>query len=218
MSTEEASARVVRALLDYRSIWTTHDLVEFSQVPTPAVRAILNTLEAETLIDRRRGGIVAVPDWPFLLSWWATTAPLAATNKTSYWQTTGTIRRLFGHIAATSTKHALSGVHAAGFSTASTPDLEPVIYTPDAQAAATAWALAPVETDEPASRRDRVVLIETTTDVVYLRRRGSSSGVRVAAPTQVLADLSQADATPEEEAAAKRLLAWMQAHELTWRY
>jgi hypothetical protein len=84
-----------------------------------------------------------------------------------------------------------------------------VIYTPDAQVAATVWELVPATSKS-------IVLAETTQDIVYTRARKTDTGLRLAAPAQVLSDLlTGAAASPR---AAEPLTGWMQDHELEWRY
>ena len=84
-----------------------------------------------------------------------------------------------------------------------------MIYTPDAQSAATMWELVP-------ARTKTIVLAEPPADVVYTRTRKTDTGLRLAAPTQVLADLMTGAA--KSPAAADPLLSWMLRHELDWRY
>ncbi|GAA1665254.1 hypothetical protein GCM10009745_03930 [Kribbella yunnanensis] len=207
MSAEESSARVIRALLDYRSIWTTHDLVELSQAPSVDVRRIIDDLQAESLIERRRGGIIAVPDWSLLLSRWAANSPVLTTSQLSRWKAP---KDLFDRLATSPLKYALTSEHAAAFWTATPTANNALIYTPDAQSAATAWRLT------PAPRGD-IVLAEPPLDVVYLRRRSTPTGLRLAAPAQVLADLlSTSNGRPTP--VSTNLTNWMHAHLFEWRY
>ncbi len=207
MSAEESAARVIRALLDYRSIWTTHDLVELSQAPASEVRRVVDDLQSQSLVDRRRGGIIGVPDWSLLLSRWATNSPLPTTSQLSRWKAPADF---FDRIAASPLKYALTGEHAAAFWTTTPADNDVLIYTPDAQAAATAWNLTPTPTGT-------VVLAEPPIDVVYLRRRSTPTGLRLAAPAQVLADLlSKTNGNPTPP--STHLYNWMHNHLYEWRY
>ncbi|TDD47172.1 hypothetical protein E1263_35045, partial [Kribbella antibiotica] len=151
----ESPARVVRALVDYRSIWTTHDLVDLSQAPGPDVRRIVDDLQAQSLVERRRGGIIAVPDWALLVTRWATEP---TPSQLSRWQAP---EDLLDRIATSPLRYALTGTHAAAFWTAAPTNDAPTIYTPDAQTAATAWDLIPAPTGN-------LVLAEPATDVPYL--------------------------------------------------
>jgi len=71
------------------------------------------------------------------------------------------------------------------------------------------WELVP-------ARTKTIVLAEPPADVVYTRTRKTDTGLRLAAPTQVLADLMTGAA--KSPAAADPLLTWMLRHELDWRY
>ncbi|TDC23860.1 hypothetical protein, partial [Kribbella albertanoniae] len=133
ISAEESAARVIRALLDYRSIWTTHDLVELSQAPASEVRRVVDDLQSQSLVDRRRGGIIGVPDWSLLLSRWAASTPLPTTSQLSRWKAPN---NFFDRIADSPLKYALTGEHAAAFWTTTPADADTLIYTPEAQAAA----------------------------------------------------------------------------------
>ncbi|WP_405062195.1 hypothetical protein OG474_11275 [Kribbella sp. NBC_01505] len=201
--TDDSSARVTRALLDYRSIWTTHDLVELSQAPAADVRRIIDELRTRSLVERGRGGIIAVPDWFLLLTHWAAT-PTA--GRSSRWKGTD----LFAQLATSPIRYAVTGTHAAAFWTATPTTAPAVVYTPDHEAAATAWHLTPAPTGN-------VVLVEPPTDAVYLRRRSTPTGLRLAAPAQVLADLlSESNGTPTPTTQA--LANWMHNHLFEWRY
>jgi len=206
---DESLSRVIRALVDYRCLWTTHDLVELSQVATPDVRRIIEDLRSKSLVSRGRGGIIAVPNWAPLLAHWSAGQSFPETSR-SRWKVSDSFDDLFDRIAATSLKYALTGIHAVSAWTAVEPAGDVVLHTSDAQAAATAWALVPAETGD-------VVLAESETDVVYLRRRSTPSGLRLAAPAQVLADLLRQTAQTSRTA-ADSLLSWMQTDERLWRY
>jgi len=207
MPADESAARVIRALLDYGSIWTTHDLVELSKAPAADVRRIIDDLRSRSLVERRRGGIIAVPDWSDLLARWAAGSPAPTTGNVTRWNPTGSLKDLFAQLATSPLKYALTGTHAAAFWTSTPAEDAPIIYTPDPQAAAMAWDFTP-------SPAGAVLLVEPLIDVVYIRRRSTPAGLRLAAPTQVLADLLAA----RDGTHANHLHAWMRQHIQHWRY
>jgi len=84
----DAAARVIRALLDFRSLWTTHDLVTTSGVPAPSVRRIIDALDQEDLVERRAPGVVTVPSWLALLRRWNEDFRFTQTTHLTYWRTT----------------------------------------------------------------------------------------------------------------------------------
>ena len=54
---DSSAAGVIRALLDFRSVWTTHDLVALSRVPAPTIHRVVELPRARGTrhADRRRG-------------------------------------------------------------------------------------------------------------------------------------------------------------------
>ncbi|MER7248469.1 hypothetical protein [Kribbella sp. NPDC000426] len=205
----DAAAHVIRALLDFRSLWTTHDLVATSGVPAPSVRRIIDALDQDDLVERRAPGVVTVPSWLALVRRWSRDFRFAQTNQHTYWRPNLGTDQFLDRIPTSSIRHAVTGTAAARHWSPETLTGRTVIYTPDAQAAATAWDLIP-------SKTRLVVLAEPTTDVVFTRSRKTSTGLRLAAPAQVLVDLLTGATIPRR--AADPLTRWMQEHELEWRY
>lgn len=205
----DAAARVIRALLDFRSLWTTHDLVTTSGVPAPSVRRIIDALDQEDLVERRAPGVVTVPSWLALLRRWNEDFRFTQTTHLTYWRTKPGAPPFLDRIPTTPIRHAVTGTAAAHHWSPETPTGRTVIYTPDAQAAATIWELVPTKTRS-------IVLAEPLSAVVFTRSRKTSTGLRLAAPAQVLADLLTGATIPRR--AADPLTQWMQENELEWRY
>ncbi|WP_432882396.1 hypothetical protein ACQPYH_39440 [Kribbella sp. CA-245084] len=208
----DAAARVIRALLDFRSLWTTHDLVTTSGMPAQSVRRIIDALDQEDLVERRAPGVVTVPSWLALVRRWNEDFRFTRNTHLTYWRTKPGTPPLLDRIPSTPIRHAVTGTTAAHHWSPETPVGRTVIYTPDAQAAATLWELVPTET-----RYKSVVLAEPESDVVYTRSRKTPTGLRLAAPAQVVADLLTGAATSRTSTAAP-LTQWMQQNELEWRY
>lgn len=202
----DAAALIIRALLDFRSLWTTHDLVSTSGVPAPICRRVVSLLEREALVERQAPGVIAVPNWLRLLRRWTedTHAPRA-----THWRSRHRAQHVLDRVAATQVRHAVTGVQAARYWVQDAPVGPTVIYTPDVHRAAADWDLA------PATGRS-VVLVESHADLVYTRTRKTNSGLRLAAPSQVLSDLLTGAA--KSTAGADSLTHWMLEHELDWRY
>lgn len=207
--TDSSAAGVIRALLDFRSVWTTHDLVALSRVPAPTIHRIIACLEREELVTRTASAIIAVPDWLALLHRWSQSFRFDRENTITHWQAVGGVDALINRIPATTLSYAVTGTFAARHWALTTPATTMTIYTPDSHAAAEAWNLIPTSTGE-------VALATPSTDVVYTRPRKTPTGLRLAAPTQVLTDLLTGSAPSPTTATA--LLTWMQDHELQWRY
>jgi hypothetical protein len=205
----DAAALVIRALLDFRSLWTTHDLVTTSGVPAQAVRRIVERLEQEDLVERRAPGVITVPSWLALLRRWNEDFRFTRNAHLTYWRTKHGTAPLLDRVPTTPVRHVLSGTEAAKQWAPETPSGPTFIYTPDARAAATVWELIPARTRS-------IVLAEPTSDVVYTRARKTASGLRLAAPAQVLSDLLTGASTAPH--IADPLTQWMQENELEWRY
>ena len=206
--TDSSAAGVIRALLDFRSIWTTHDLVALSRVPAPTIHRVITCLEHEDLVTRTAGAVVAVPDWTALLRRWSQDFRFDQKNTVTHWQSVGGLDALLDRIPTTTVPYVVTGTLAAHHWAGATPADPVTIYTSDAHAAAEAWNLTP-------SATGNVALATPSTDVVYSRPRKTPTGLRLAAPTQALTDLLTG-AAPTTTAAP--LLTWMEDHELEWRY
>lgn len=205
----DAASRIVRALLDFRSLWTTHDLVTTTEVPAATVRRVIAHLERESLVDRQAPGVIAVPNWLALLRRWAEDRPFNRSRHLTYWRSKSHSQHVLDHIPTTPIRHAVTGTQAAQHWVPKTATGPTVIYTPDAQLAAAAWDLIP-------ARTKTVVLVESPADLVYTRSRKTDAGLRLAAPSQVLADLLTGAAG--SATAANPLIRWMLEHDLDWRY
>lgn len=205
----DGAALVIRALLDFRSLWTTHDLVTTTGVEASAVRPVIALLEQEELVERQAPGVVSVPNWLALLRRWNQDFRFSGEARLTYWRNKPGAPPLLQRIAGDPVRHALSGTQAAQHWEPETPNGPTVIYTPDAEAAADTWELVP-------ARNRTIVLAEPASDVVYTRSRKTSSGLRLAAPSQVLSDLLTGAARSPR--AGEPLAHWMQEHELDWRY
>jgi hypothetical protein len=200
---------IIRALLDFRTLWTTHDLVTTTGLPAPTVRRVVNHLEQVELVRRQGPGVVAVPDWLTLLRHWSKDFRFNRQATLTRWRCKHRTPPLLDRIPTTPIRHTLTGAVAAQHWAPDTPGGPQVIYTPDAQLAATAWELVP-------ARNTSIILAESSADIVYTRARKTDTGLRLAAPAQVLADLLTGAA--KSPRAAAPLTTWMLDHELDWRY
>ncbi|MGW5189658.1 hypothetical protein ACWEOO_10420 [Kribbella sp. NPDC004138] len=170
---------------------------------------MVNRLEHDGLVERRAPGVISVPSWLTLLRRWNQDVRFSHDVSVTYWRSKQGTQSVLDRIPTSELRHAVSGCHAARLWAPETPVGPTVIYTPDAQTAATVWELVP-------ARTKTIVLAEPPADVVYTRTRKTDTGLRLAAPTQVLADLMTGAA--KSPTAAGPLLTWMLRHELDWRY
>jgi hypothetical protein len=206
---DSSAAGVIRALLDFRSVWTTHDLVALSRVPAPTIHRVVGCLEREELVTRTASAVIAVPDWIALLHRWSRDFRFTSENTLTQWQAVGGVDAVADRIPATALPYAVTGAFAAHHWAPTTPTTTMTIYTADPHAAAEAWHLIPASSGD-------VVLATPSSDIVYTRPRKTPTGLRLTAPAQVLTDLLTGAAP--SPATADHLLTWMQTHELQWRY
>lgn len=205
----DAASLIIRALLDFRSLWTTHDLVSTTGVPATTCRRVVSRLEQEHLVERHAPGVIAVPSWLALLRRWNADVRFNRTVRLTYWRSKNRTHNVLDRLPATPVRHALTGTHAAQHWVPETPAGPTVIYTPDSQLAATVWDLVP-------ARSTSIVLAEARAEHVYTRTRKTDTGLRLAAPSQVLSDLLTGAAKSRN--VAEPLTQWMLEHELDWRY
>jgi hypothetical protein len=106
-------------------------------------------------------------------------------------------------------QYAVTGTIAAAEWASYAPARAAMIYVKDAAEASAAWDLR--STDSGVN----VLLAEPQTHVVFERSVTNSSGVVIAAPSQVAVDLLTGPGRNPEE--ARELLDWMERHESSWR-
>lgn len=208
----EPAARVVRALLDFGKAWGIRDLIETSKASTGATYRVLEYLEQETLAARGADGLVRVPDWKKLLEAWAADTTLGGTNRVARYIEPRGLESFAAKLRASEEyRYVVTGSIAAREWAPYAPARAAIVYVESVDAASERWNLRPAETSP------NVILCEPRKpdDVVFDRAAMSSSGYRVAAPTQVAADLLNGPGRNPSE--AEELLAWMSANEGAWR-
>jgi hypothetical protein len=208
--TGSAAAKVIRALLDFGGSWTTRDLVALTEVSAGSIARVVKLLESEELLTRSFPAVATVPDWVALLRRWSMDFGFSRNSHVSGWISPDGPEALTAAIArTTSLDHVLTGSLAAATWTSTPLSRTAMIYTPDAVAAAEAWNLTP----SPATAD--VLLAEPHLDVVFTRARRTPTGTRVAALSQVAADLLTGPGQSPTD--AEKLIPWMQHNESTWR-
>lgn len=208
----EPAARVVRALLDFDKAWGIRDLIETSKASTGATYRVLEYLEQETLAARGADGLIRVPDWKRLLEVWAGDTTLGATSKVArYIEPRGLESFATKLRASEDYPYVVTGSIAASEWAPYAPARAAYVYVESIDGASERWDLRPAEASP------NVILCEPRKpdDVAFDRAVMSSKGYRIAAPTQVAADLLNGPGRNPSE--AEELLAWMSANEGAWR-
>lgn len=205
----EPAAKVVRALVDAPGPWKISDLVRFSESSTGSVYRVLEFLEAEALTFRE-GGLIAVPDWSALLRRWSEDYGFLDTNTVTRWIAPRGLDSLLDRIRTGRTlNYAMTGSVAAATWEPYAPVRSAMIYASDIEATASAWGLRPTDTGA------NVLLVRPAYEALLRHTRERSDGLRIAAPTQVAADLMTGPGRAPAEADA--LVEWMQRNEHIWR-
>jgi len=206
----EPAAEVVRALVDFPSSWSVRDLVGVSRASTGSVYRVLEFLASEDLIARDADGRWLVNDWRPMLRRWSVDYQLSNASSVSRWIAVRGIDTFLDSLRHNDIgNYVVTGSVAAGAWAPYAPARLASVYVDDAATVAQQWDLRP--TDSGAN----VLLAEPHYGVVRERSIEALGGLRVAAPTQVAADLMSGPGRAPSEAEA--LIDWMARNEQSWR-
>lgn len=223
------AARVVRALIDYRPPYGLPELARRSGASVGATYRFIDFLEREALIVRQgappaemekptRGSSRAVVDvdWRRLLVRWSQAFRAKAPPLRRYLEPRGVGALMEALRQQSDETYVLTGSLAA----ARVAPSAPARFAPSAPA-----RLAVLYAEDPAGLAERLslreidgganVLLAAPLDSVMFERSEVVDGLRIAAPSQIAADLLNGPGREPEEAEA--LMDWMEAHEAVWR-
>jgi len=204
------AARVVRGLVDFAPPMTVPELVKRSDVSTGAGYRVVEFLEREDLLERRRQGPITRVDWRTILERWAEDYELnlqeGPVRMLEPRGVEAAMKRL--RTAEPDGRYVLTGSAAAAFFEKYAQTRMALIYAERPAELAERLELRPVETGA------NVLLVRPTDEVVFARST-NRDGLRVAAPSQIAADLLNGPGRSPAEADA--LLDWMQSNESIWR-
>jgi hypothetical protein len=215
------AARVVRALIDYRPPYGLPELARRSGASVGATYRLIDFLEREALVVRRgaqpagsetptRGGSrdVLDVDWRRLLVRWGQEFRAKAPPLRRYLEPRGMGALMDALRQQSDETYVLTGSPAAARFAPSAPARIAVLYAEDPAGLAERLSLR--DTDRGAN-----VLLAAPLDRVMFERSQVVDGLRVAAPSQIAADLLNGPGREPEEAEA--LMDWMEANEAVWR-
>ncbi|WP_431957315.1 hypothetical protein [Nocardia lijiangensis] len=206
----EPAAKVVRALLDFQGPWKIRHLIEAADVATGSAYRVLDFLEGEALVTRERGGVVVVPDWVALLRRWSEDYQFLRTNTITRWIAPRGLPTFLEVVRRSEVSdYAVTGSIAASAWESYAPPRSAMIYAPAPENAADAWGLRATDTGA------NVLIAVPAYPVLLARSREALQDLRIAAPTQVAADLMTGPGRAPSE--AKELLNWMEKNEQSWR-
>jgi hypothetical protein len=202
------AGRVIRALCDFRSPQGLRELARRAGVNPGYASRIVDFLDREALITRKKRGPIAAVDWPALLRRWAQEySPFQRSRGIWYLAPRG-LGPVTERLRARTTHYAVSGSWAASQFAPIAPTRLLLCYADDVPELATELEL------RPADAGSNVALVRPRDPVVY-ERTLQRKGVTVAAPSQVAVDLMTSPGRGPNEAEA--LMEWMAEHEDVWR-
>lgn len=204
------AARVVRALVDFAPPMTVPELIERSEVSTGAGYRVVEFLEREDLLEHRRRGPIVKVEWRTILERWAEDYELDLQGSAMRMLEPRGVEPVLRELSTVEGpgRYVLTGSAAAAFFEEYAQTRMVLIYTDSPPELADRLELRPVETGA------NVLLVRPVDEVVFARGV-ERNGLRIAAPSQIAADLLNGPGRAPAEADA--LIDWMQSNESIWR-
>lgn len=203
------AARVVRALIDFAPPYTAPELAERSGASTGATYRVVEFLEEEGLLERRRYGPIGDVRWQRLLRRWSEDYGFVRSNTVATFLEPRGLQALTARLRSSEDlEYVVTGSLAAERLAPYAPARLATLYVRDLGQAAETLKLRPVDGGA------NVALATGDYDVVFDRPE-LVGGVRFAAVSQVVVDLLTGPGRNPSEADA--LLEWMDGNERLWR-
>jgi hypothetical protein len=202
------AGRVVRALSDFRPPQGLRELARRAGVNPGYASRIIDFLDREALVTRKRRGAITGVDWPALLRRWAQDYSPFQRSRVSWFLAARGLPQTAVKLRSLRTRYAVSGSWAASQFAPIAPTRILLCYADDVPKLGGELDL------RPADAGSNVALVRPLDPVVYERTR-KRKGVIVAAPSQVAVDLMTSPGRGPNEAEA--LIEWMAKHENAWR-
>lgn len=202
------TARIVRALLDYRPPFKLRDFAQSADLPLATASRVVSYLVEEALVSRDGRGPIETVQWQQLLRRWAIEYPLLTVNRAEFFLEPRGPRALLERLGEIDLEYTVTGSLAAEPKVRFAPAALASIYVRDIRRAAKALEL------RSAPSGGNVVLISPASNVAF-ERTWTDGSIAYAALSQVAADLLSSPGRAPSEAAA--LIEWMEANEDAWR-
>jgi hypothetical protein len=202
------AGRIIRALCDFRPPQGLRELARRAGVNPGYASRIMDFLDREALVTRKRRGAITAVDWPALLRRWAQEYSPFQRSRVSWYLAARGLGQVSERLRSVSTRYVVSGSWAASQLAPIAPTRILLCYADDVPELADELGL------RPADAGSNVALVRPLDPVVY-ERTFKRKGVTVAAPSQVAVDLMTSPGRGPNEAEA--LIEWMVEHENVWR-
>lgn len=202
------AGRLVRALCDFRPPVGLRELAKRTGVDPGYASRVVDFLEREALIKRTTRGPITSVDWQGLLRRWSQEySPLRRRGAAMYLAPRG-IQAVVERLKNTTTRYAVTGSWAAAQVAPVAPPRLLLVYVDRPTAVQGELDLRPAEAGAN-------VALLTPFDAVVFERTSKTSGITIAAVSQVAADLLTSPGRGPNEAEA--LMEWMRDNEDAWR-
>ena len=203
-----ASARVVRALLDFRPPYPLRLLAEMAELPLGSASRVVSFLVTEALVERTGRGPIESVDWKGLLRRWSQDYSLLKSNPSQFFLEPRGPKALLARLPELERPIAVTGSLAASRRAEVAPAALAAVYVRNIDKAIRRLNLREAPTG------GNVVLLEPLADVAF-ERTWEQDLVPYAALPQVAVDLMTSPGRGPAEAEA--LIEWMEANEDAWR-
>jgi hypothetical protein len=202
------TARVVRALLDYRPPYKLRDLAQNANLPLATASRVVNYLVEEGLVLREGRGPITDVAWQTLLRQWATEYPLMSANQVDTFLEPRGPRALLDRLPDLDSPYAVTASLAAEQKVRFAPAALASVYVRDIRRSAEALGIRAAPTG------GNVLLIVPNSKAAF-ERTWSEGAITYAALSQVAADLLSSPGRAPSE--AEELIEWMENNEDAWR-
>jgi hypothetical protein len=203
-----ASARVVRALLDFEPPYALRLLAETAELSLGSASRVVSFLVSEALVERTGRGPIQSVDWKGLIRRWTQDYSLLEANRSRFFLEPRGPRALETRLRELDLPYAVTGSLAAARRAEVAPAALAAVYVPNIEKAASRLALR----DAPSG--GNAVLLEPLADLAF-ERTWDQDGITFAALPQVAADLLTSPGRGPAEAEA--LIEWMDGDQDAWR-
>jgi hypothetical protein len=203
-----ASARVVRALLDFQPPYPLRLLAEMAELPLGSASRVVSLLVSEALVERTGRGPIEGVDWKGLLRRWSQDYSLLEANRSKFFLEPRGPKALLARLMELEGPYAVTGSLAASRRAEVAPAALAAVYVRNIDKAASRLGL------RIAPSGGNVVLVEPLADVAF-ERTWDQEAITSAALSQVAVDLMTSPGRGPAEAEA--LIEWMEENEDAWR-
>lgn len=203
-----ASARVVRALLDFQPPYPLRLLAEMAELPLGSASRVVSLLVSEALVERTGRGPIEGVDWKGLLRRWSQDYSLLEANRSMFFLEPRGPKALLARLMELEGPYAITGSLAASRRAEVAPAALAAVYVRNIDKAASRLGL------RIAPSGGNVVLVEPLADVAF-ERTWDQEAMTYAALPQVAVDLMTSPGRGPAEAEA--LIEWMEENEDAWR-